>query len=116
MQRSLPGGTTLALLSVTLAVLIAAPVFAQNAPPTLAPPATKPPSTTQSRQHFVPQHVTRDGKYVAPHYEATQPTPFRGYFADQQAARERQKQHGYHEPAPDYTTPEDYTGRHMEGR
>jgi hypothetical protein len=78
-----------------------------------APDSTIP---NQTREHFVPQHLTREGAYVPPHYEARRPPPFRGYFAGEEARRQLGQQHGYQEPAPIYTTPQDDTGQHMEGR
>ncbi len=54
---------------------------------------------------------------MPPHYEATKKLPFRGYFAADAAQREKQRQHGYAEPTPDYTTPIDPSeDKPMEGR
>jgi len=95
------------LLAATLALLIAGHAVAQDMP-------DQPP--TQSRQRYVPQHFDRNGVYVPPHFEAPKPPPFRGYFADKQAQRERDKDHGYKEPAPDYTTTPPPDDQRIEGR
>lgn len=65
------------------------------------------PSADGTRQHLVGPHIDAQGKYVPQHYEATKKIPFRGYFAADEQKRQAQKQHGYAEPIPDYTTPLD---------
>jgi hypothetical protein len=105
----------LALLAATLALLIGGAAHAQDAaaPPLQAP--LPPPLPDQSRQHYVPQHFDRNGVYVPPHYEAPKPTQFRGYFADKEAQRQREKQHGYQEPTPNYTTQPAQDGQQGQG-
>jgi hypothetical protein len=92
---------------MTLAFLIASPAFAQDAGPLMP---------DQSRQRYVPQHFDRNGQFVPPHFEAPKPPPFRGYFADKEAQRDRAKFHGYQEPAPDYTTAPPPDDQRIEGR
>lgn len=74
------------------------------------------PLPDQSRQHYVPQHFDHNGQFIPPHFETTKPPAFRGYFADKQAERARDKDHGYKEPTPDYTTVPSDDDKHMEGR
>ena len=123
-----PLALTLLVLIAPLLIaplLIATPLRAQNAPglPRTgagiggnADVTVDPAVPDQTRKHFVPQHFTPQGVYVPPHYEARKPAPFRGYFADKEAQRQREKQTGYKEPTPNYTTPQDDVGRHVEGR
>lgn len=72
------------------------------------PPATSPlPLNNGELQRWVGPHIDANGRYVPPHYEtANKKPPFRGYFLDP-AKRQPQRQHGYTEPAPDYTMPID---------
>ena len=75
------------------------------------------PSPDGTRQRWVGPHFDAEGKYVAPHYEsANKKPPFRGYFPDQMK-QQAQRQHGYAEPAPDYSMPVDPDQmKPMEGR
>ena len=103
----------LALAACALAVLIAVSAHAQDNP--AAGPTVPAPDGT--RQHLVPSHFDAQGKYVPQHYETTKPLHFRGYFAADAQKRAADKQHGYQEPAPQYTTPIDpSTLQPMEGR
>ena len=97
----------LALLAGTLAFLIGGSAFAQDA--TLRP-------STQSRQRYVPQHFSRNGEYVPPHYETPGKAPFRGHFADKEAKRQSAKNRGYKEPTPDYSTGSSSNEKPMEGK
>ncbi|MDA8248318.1 MAG: hypothetical protein M0Z28_04000 [Rhodospirillales bacterium] len=67
---------------------------------------------------MVGPHFDAQGKYVPPHYEANKKKlPFRGHFAAQDKAQQAQKQHGYAEAPPDYTTQIDPNQeKPMEGR
>lgn len=106
----------LAALWLGVAVLIATAGSARNACAQDAPnPAPGPFLPGQARQHYVPQHFTRDGKFVPGHFETTRRAPFQGHFADKEARRKGNALHGYHEPAPDYETPPGPEKR-MEGR
>lgn len=96
--------------------------FDQAAPATMLPAqdatGAAPPGPFlpgQTRQHYVPQHVTRDGQFVPGHFEAIKRPPFQGHYADKEAQRHGDALHGYHEPAPDYETPPG-PERRMEGR
>lgn len=108
------------LATVTLVLLIAASARAQDyRTPALgaAPPSgTVLPLPNGTRQHYVGPHFDAKGRYVPPHYEATKQLPFRGYYSADEAAREAQKQHGYTEPPPDYTTPDTGPGKKQEDR
>lgn len=90
-------------------LLIAVSARAQDYPAagSALPQPSPLPSQDGTRQHLVGPHFDAQGKYVPQHYEATKALPFRGYFAADQAARDKQKQHGYAEPPADYTTPID---------
>lgn len=103
----------------TLALLIAGSARAQDYPAAgSAAPLSSLPSFDGTRQRLVGPHFDAQGKYVPQHYEpATKKLPFRGYFADQEKQRQAQKQHGYAEAPPDYTTPIDPSQeKPMEGR
>jgi hypothetical protein len=102
----------LALLATTLAFLIGTPLLEPSA---RAQDIGNQPAD-QSLQRYVPQHFDRNGLYVPPHFETPKPPPFKGYFADKQAERERSKNHGYKEPAPDYTTTPPPDDQRIEGR
>lgn len=112
-----------ACAGATLVLLIAVPAPAQDyrAPAAAPPDADLPQGSTVplpdgTRQHYVGPHFDAQGKYVPPHYEVPKPMQFRGYFPKDAAMREGQKQHGYDEPAPDYTTPDTTPEKPMEGR
>jgi hypothetical protein len=122
-----------ALLAGTLALVMHAAARAQEdddagmaRPKTQAPalylPAPAPPMSSLAapsgqRQHYVAQHFDAQGKFVPPHYEAVKPSKFRGYYAADEQKRAKQRQHGYKEPTPDYTTQyEDTRAKPIEGR
>jgi hypothetical protein len=72
-------------------------------------PQTSPlPLTNGTLQRYVGPHFDAQGRYVPPHYEQANKKPrFRGYFAQDEQARDAQQQRGYKLPPPNYTTPID---------
>ncbi len=79
-------------------------------------PGSPVPLPDGTRQRYVGPHFDAQGRYVPQHYEtATKKLPFRGYYRDDAAARAAQ-QHGYDEPAPDYSTPDTTPDKPIEGR
>ncbi len=69
-----------------------------------------------TRQRYVGPHFDAQGRYVPPHYEGPKKLPFRGYFQADEVARAAQKQRGYAETPPDYTTPDNTPDKKVEGR
>ena len=108
----------LTLIALALLIPAVAPAQDYRAPgpgDALATGSTMPlPDGT--RQHYVGPHFDAQGRYVPPHYEATKKLPFRGYYQADEAARAAQKQRGYAETPPDYTTPDNRPDKTVEGR
>ena len=106
--------------AITLVLLIPAVAPAQDyrapVPGGAQPPGSMLPLPDGTRQHYVGPHFDAQGRYVPPHYEGTKKLPFRGYYQADEVARAAQKQHGYAETPPDYTTPDTTPDKKVEGR
>lgn len=106
--------------AITLVLLIPAFAPAQDyrapVPGGALPTGTTVPLPDGTRQHYVGPHFDAQGRYVPPHYEGPKKPPFRGYYQADEVARAAQKQHGYAETPPDYTTPNTTPDKPMEGR
>lgn len=108
------------LAAITLVLLIPAAAPAQDyrapVPGGALPPGPTVPLPDGTRQHYVGPHFDAQGRYVPPHYEGTKKLPFRGHYQADEEARAAQKQRGYAETPPDYTTPNTTPDKTMEGR
>lgn len=106
--------------AITLVLLIPAAALAQDyrapVPGGAQPPGSTLPLPDGTRQHYVGPHFDAQGRYVPPHYETTKKLPFRGHYQADEVARTGQKQRGYAETPPDYTTPDTTPDKKVEGR